>query len=233
MTRPPSGTVTFLFTDIEGSTALHQDYPAQMYAAVKRHNGILKGAIEASGGYVFSEGGDAFCAAFNTAREAIRAALAAQRALLAERWPENAGVRVRMGLHTGVAEEHGGNYYGVALSRAARLMSTGHGGQVLLSDATHNLVRDHLVHLEPGAELRYLGEHRLKDLKHTERIFQLVVPDLPDQFPPLRTHGIVAPDEVINLDRRFGGVRHVGGGGSVTSTRPAMRCSTRIWRSRS
>jgi hypothetical protein len=99
------------------------------------------------------------------------------------------------------------------LNRVARLMSAGHGGQVLLSDATYNLVRDHLVHLEPEAELRDLGEHRLKDLRYTEHIFQLVVPDLPSEFAPLKTHGLVIPPELVNLDRRYGRVRRIGEGG--------------------
>ncbi len=209
----PTGTVTFLFTDIEGSTALHENYPHQMYAALERHDEILRGNIEANGGYVFSTSGDAFCAAFDTARDALKAALAAQRALFAEGWPKNVEVRVRMGLHTGVTEERDGNYFGSPVNRAARLMSAGHGGQVLLSDATYNLVRDHLAHLEPEAELRDLGEHRLKDLRYTEHVFQLVVPDLPEEFPALKTHGLVTPPELINLDRRYSRARHVGGGG--------------------
>lgn len=215
MTQAPSGTVTFLFTDIEGSTAKHEARPEEMAIAVARHDEIVRGAIEGNGGYVFATGGDAFCAAFATSRDAIRAALSAERALSAEAWPEGVGpVRVRMGLHTGMAEERGGNYYGSPLNRTARLMSAGHGGQVLLSDATYNLVRDHLSRIEPEAELRDLGEHRLKDLKHTEHVFQLVVPDLPDEFPPLKTHGLVTPvAEFVDLDRRFGEARYIGGGG--------------------
>ncbi len=105
MVNPPSGTVTFLFTDIEGSTALHENHPDQMYSALKRYHGILKDAIVANGGYVFSTGGDAFRAAFASARDALRAALAAQRGLSAQAWPENTPVRVRMGLHTGATQE--------------------------------------------------------------------------------------------------------------------------------
>ena len=210
---PPSGTVTFLFTDIEGSTALYENYRYEMQDARKSHDEILRSSIESHRGHVFKTVGDAFCAAFSAAREAIEAALAAQRALCAEKWPENVIIKVRIGLHTGVAEESEGDYFGPPVNRVARLMSTGHGGQTLLSDATYNLVRDDLMYIEPDAELLYLGEHRLKDLRHTERIFQLLVPDLPKDFEPLRTHGIITPDEIINLDRRYRRVRYIGGGG--------------------
>ncbi len=182
-----------------------------MQSARKRHDEILRSSIESHDGYVFKTVGDAFCAAFPTAREAVQATLAAQRTLFAEQWPENVTLRARMGLHTDVAEESEGDYFGPPVNRVARLMSTGHGGQVLLSDATHNLGRDDLMHLEPEAELRYLGEHRLKDLRHTERVFQLVVPDLPKDFPPLKTHGLVA--ELVNLDRRYSRKGFLGGGG--------------------
>ncbi len=189
----PTGTVTFIFTDIEGSTALWENYPTQMQNALARHDEILRSEVEASGGYVFKTIGDAYCAAFATARQALEATLAAQRALVAEPWAPEVEVRVRMALHTGVAEERDGDYFGPPVNRVARLLSTGHGGQILLSAVSYGLVRDVLVHLEPEAELRDLGEHRLKDLRYTEHIFQLVVPDLPAEFPPLKTHGLVAP----------------------------------------
>jgi class 3 adenylate cyclase len=143
--------------------------------------------VEDHGGYVFKTVGDAFCAAFTTARQALEATLAAQRALFAERWPETATVRVRMALHTGVAEERNGDYFGPPVNRAARLLSAGHGGQALLSSVTYGLVRDNLGFLEPKAELRDLGEHRLKDLKYSERIYQVVFPGLPTNFPALKT----------------------------------------------
>lgn len=206
-------TVTFLFTDIEGSTALFENYLTQMQVALARHNEILRSTIEANGGYVFATGGDAFCAAFSTAREALEATITSQRALFAEQWPEKTPLRVRMALNTGATVESDGDYFGPPVNRITRLLSAGHGGQVLLSDATYNLVRDVLLHLEPGAELRYLGECRLKDVKHTERIFQLVVPDLPKDFPPLKTHRLLTPTELSNLDRRYRRLRHLGGGG--------------------
>ena len=189
----PTGTVTFLFTDIEGSTSMWEKCPAKMHGALARHDEILRASVEASGGHVFKTVGDAFCAAFATAREALEATLAAQRALFAEPWDEECRLRVRMALHTGVAEERDGDYFGPPVNRVARLLSAGHGGQVLLSAVTYGLVRDALSHLEEGAELRDLGEHRLKDLRYTEHVYQLMVPDLPRDFPPLKTHELVTP----------------------------------------
>ena len=185
--HPPAGTITFLFTDIEGSTSMWEKAPAQMQHALARHDQILRSAVEAHEGYVFKTVGDAFCAAFATARQALEATLAAQRTLFAEQWDEGATVRVRMALHTGVAEERDGDYFGPPVNRVARLLSAGHGGQILLSAVTYGLVRDNLSFLEPRAELRNLGEHRLKDLRYTEHIYQLAVPDLPSEFPSIRT----------------------------------------------
>jgi serine/threonine protein kinase/class 3 adenylate cyclase len=183
----PTGTVTFLFTDIEGSTSMWERNPVQMQQALARHNEIMRGAVEGHGGYVFKTVGDAFCASFATARQALEATLAAQRALHSESWEEGVTVRARMALHTGVAEERDGDYFGPPVNRVARLESAGHGGQVLLSSVTYGLVRDDLSHLEEGAQLRDLSEHRLKDLRYAERIYQLVVPDLPSEFPALKT----------------------------------------------
>lgn len=183
MREPPTGTVTYLFTDIEGSTQLWGKYPAAMKVALAHHDALVRETIESHGGYVFKTVGDAFCAAFRTAPEALAAALGVQRALHAENWGETP-LRVRMSLHTGNAEERDGDYFGPPLNRVARLLSAGHGGQVLLSAATQELVRDQLPE---GASLRDLGERRLKDLDRAERIFQLVVPDWPADFPPLKT----------------------------------------------
>lgn len=180
----PTGTVTFLFTDIEGSTQLWERHPEAMKVALARHDALLRQAIEANNGYVFKTVGDAFCAAFPTTPDALTAALAAQRALFAESWGEVGSIRVRMALHTGAAEERDGDYFGQPLNRVARLLSAGHGGQTLLSLASQELVRDHLP---PGAELRDLGERRLKDLIRPERVFQLIIPDLPAEFAPLKT----------------------------------------------
>jgi predicted ATPase/class 3 adenylate cyclase len=184
MSRPPTGTVTFLFTDIEGSTGMWERHPEAMRAALARHDEILRDVIEQRGGYVFKTVGDAFCCAFPTAPDALEAALDAQRLLLKERWAESTPLRVRMALHMGAAEERDGDYFGPPLNRVARLLSAAHGGQVLLSAATHEMVRDQLP---AGLSVAELGEHRLKDLFRPERVFQLVSPDLPSEFPPLRT----------------------------------------------
>jgi serine/threonine protein kinase/class 3 adenylate cyclase len=193
--HPPTGTVTFLFTDIEGSTIFYEKCPDKMDAAIVRHDALLRGAIESHGGYVFKTVGDAFCAAFGSARQALLAALAAQRALFAEEWDAECTIRVRMALHTGAATERKGDYFGPPVNRVARLLSAGHGGQVLLSGATFFLVRDSLDHVEPEAELRSLGEHRLKDLRFTENVYQLAVPDLPADFPPIITYEPILPKE--------------------------------------
>jgi predicted ATPase/class 3 adenylate cyclase len=180
----PTGTVTFLFTDIEGSTRLWERDASAMQSALARHDGILRSAIEGRDGHVFKTVGDAFCAAFSSAPEALGAAISAQRALHDEDWEEGAMIRIRVALHTGAVEEQGGDYFGPALNRVARLLSAGHGGQTLLSLATQELVRDALP---VDARLDDLGERRLKDLFRPERVFQITTPDLPSEFPPLRT----------------------------------------------
>src|SRR5262245_12061029 len=137
----PSGTVTFVFTDIEGSTQLWEHFPDQMKTSLARHDSLLREAIESRGGYVFKTVGDAFCAAFAEPGEALEAALAAQRRLADEPWPADLGViRIRAALHTGVADERGGDYFGPTLNRVARLLSAGHGGQTLITLATQELV---------------------------------------------------------------------------------------------
>ena len=185
MANLPTGTVTFLFTDIEGSTALWERDRNAMAAAVEGHLTLLDAAITVHGGVHFKTVGDAVQAAFPTALEAVGAALGAQRALFREAWPEGVGaLRVRMALHTAAATPQDGDYLAPGLNRLARLMAAGHGGQVLLSLATQELARDALP---PGADLRYLGEHPLRDLYRAERVYQLLHPDLPADFPPLRT----------------------------------------------
>lgn len=187
MPDPPSGTVTFLFTDIEGSTPLWDTMPAAMNRSLVRHNALLRDAIEESGGHVFKIIGDAFQAAFATAEQAVRAAVAAQFALQNQpsgSWDRTGPLRVRMGIHVGPAEWRG-NDYAVAhtLNRTARIMSAGHGQQVLVSAAVAELVRD--AHF--AFSLRDLGQHRLKGLSQAEHLYQVVVSDLPADFPPLRT----------------------------------------------
>jgi predicted ATPase/class 3 adenylate cyclase/Tfp pilus assembly protein PilF len=178
--NPPSGTVTFLFTDIEGSTKRWEAHPQQMDADLSRHDAILRSAIENNGGYVFKTVGDAFCAAFSTPLAALQADIDLQTHLAAE-LPD---IRVRAALHTGMAEERDRDYFGQPLNRVARILSAGHGGQTLLSNATYDLVRDALP---AGVQATDLGPHNLKDLIRPENIFQLVILGLPWQFPPLKT----------------------------------------------
>ena len=185
MASPPTGTVTFLFTDIEGSTKLWEDNAPAMRSALARHDESLRWAIEEHGGYVFKTVGDAFCCAFPTAPDALEAALVALRELFAQEWDEEiVTLRVRMALHTGAAEERDGDYFGPPLNRVARLLSAAYGGQVLLSLTTQELVRDQLP---TDVQLWDLGEHRLKDLGRPEHIFQPAASGLAADFPPLRT----------------------------------------------
>ena len=173
MSSPPTGTVTFLFTDIEGSTKMWERSPPAMHRALARHDEILREAIEEQEGYLFKTVGDVFCAAFPTAPDALEAALSAQRTLFADEWPQTGPLRVRMALHTGAAEERDGDYFGPPVNRVARLLSAVHGGQVLLSLPTHEMVRDQLP---AEAALVDLGERLLKDLFRPERVFQLTAP---------------------------------------------------------
>lgn len=180
----PTGTATFLFSDIEGSTQRWERDSAAMSVALKRHDALMREAIDAHAGYVFKVMGDAFCAAFSAAPEALAAAVRAQRALAAEDFSGVNGLRVRMALHAGDAEEHGGDYFGPTVNRVARLLAIGHGGQVLVSGTAADLLRDALL---PEHGLRDLGLHGLKDLSRAERVFQVLAPDLDDVFPVLRS----------------------------------------------
>jgi predicted ATPase/class 3 adenylate cyclase len=183
--EPLSGTVTFLFTDIEGSTRLWEEHPQAMSEALARHDTILAEAVESSGGHVVKTTGDGLFAVFGRAEPALATALAAQRSLIGAAWDPSCELRVRMGLHTGDAEFRDGDYHGSAVNRAARLTSAGHGGQVLVSGATAQLLVG--GRLPDHAELLSLGEHRLRDLGQPEVLHQLCHPDLPRRFPPLRT----------------------------------------------
>ena len=180
----PRGNVTFLFTDIERSSQLWEMHPQTMGRALAQHDDLMRAALSGHHGYVFKTVGDAFCVAFSSALDAVRAAIAAQRELAAAAWEETGPLRVRMALHSGEAEQREGDYFGRTLNRVARVLAAGHGGQMLLSSVTAERVREKLP---PDAELRDLGERRLKDLSRPERIFQLVVRDLPAEFPPLRS----------------------------------------------
>jgi predicted ATPase/class 3 adenylate cyclase len=188
MSLLPSGTVTFLFTDIEGSTKLAQAHPDKMPALLARHHEILRDAIRAQNGYIFQNEGDSLAVAFHSPVDALCAASYAQKMLQNEAW-EPAPIKVRMGIHTGIAQLNDPSapniYTGyTTLATTARIMSAGHGGQILLSSATHELIRESL---SADTELIDLGEKRLKDLLRSERLYQLNILGLPSSFPPLKT----------------------------------------------
>ncbi len=238
----PAGAVTFLFTDIQGSTRLWEQYPDAMRAALARHDALLRGSIEANDGRVFKTFGDAFHAAFASAEAALAAALAAQTALHAEAWPlpEGASLRVRLALHMGEAERRDGDYFGAPLSRAARLLSAAHGGQTLLSESLAGLLAGRMP---PGASLRSLGRHRLKDLTQPQEIFQLAHPALPDGFPPLHslesfTHNLPAQlSSFIGREQEIGAARRIlgetrlltlAGTGGAGKTRLALQVAAEV-----
>jgi class 3 adenylate cyclase/predicted ATPase len=220
----PTGTVTFLFTDIEGSTTLWEQSPDAMRDALARHDALLRQAIESSDGRIVKTTGDGVYAVFGTAMNALAACLAAQRALQPSKTDASSpdslvsggrpliSLTVRMGLHTGAAELRDGDYFGTSLNRAARIMSAAHGGQVLLSAATAELLRGHLP---DGVTLREMGEHRLKGLLNPERLMQVVASDLRGDFPPLASftgHSLPAErdafvgrqESLAELTRRLG-----------------------------
>ncbi len=193
----PTGTVTFLFTDIEGSSRLWENNPETMRPALARHDRLLRRIIEDNGGYVFKTIGDAFCATFARAPDALAAALAAQQSLFGEAWQTDAPLRVRMALHSGSAEERDGDYFGPSLNCVARLMAAGHGGQTLLSGAAQEMIHDCLP---SDVIFRDLGLRRLKDLGRPEQVYQVIHPSLPADFPPLNT--LDNPDLPNNLPQQ-------------------------------
>ena len=180
----PSGLVTLLFTDIEGSTWVWESSPNEMQTALARHDEIVRDLIESSNGYVFATAGDAFCAAFTLASDALFVAAQIQREITSESWTESAVIKVRVALHSGTCLERDENYFGPTVNRVARILSTAHGGQVLCSDATVALIEDDLPH---GMSFLDLGEHRLKDLAQAVRIYQVRGEDLRTDFPPIRS----------------------------------------------
>src|ERR671910_473725 len=181
---PAEATRTYLFSDVGGSTRLWERHPEAMQDALARHDAILRAAVEGCGGTVVKTTGDGLMAVFGSASAAITASIAAQEGLRDEPWGETGPLRVRMGTHVGEAQIRGGDYYGTAVNRAARVMAAAHGGQVLLSAPIAELVAGLLP---DDVHLRDLGTHRLKDLAGPEHLFQLVRPGLPDTFPPLAT----------------------------------------------
>ncbi len=186
MAELPTGTVTFLFTDVEGSTALAHRLAHDFQDVLVEHRNLVRSAVEESNGVEIDVRGDEFFVAFEDAAGAARASIAAQRAISTHDWPENAQLRIRTGMHTGEAIYADKDYLGVDVHKAARICFAGHGGQILLSEATHELVPDEL-------ERRELGSYRLRGLPTPERIYQLVAPGLPHEFPALR--GVVQDSE--------------------------------------
>lgn len=194
MRELPRGTVTFLFTDVEGSTGVLRRLGRAYGAVLLRHRELIRGAVDAHGGHEVDTQGEGFFVAFGRAKDAVAAAVEAQQTHHGERWPDGGSVSVRMGIHTAEPDLGSSGYFGMGVHRAARICSVGHGGQILLSRSTAGLVDEDEA---PGLELRDLGEHVLKDLVRPERIYQLVSPGLRETFPPLRSMSEVAR----NVDR--------------------------------
>ncbi|MFN2181403.1 MAG: adenylate/guanylate cyclase domain-containing protein, partial [Candidatus Promineifilaceae bacterium] len=187
----PTGTVTFFFSDIEDSSHLWEAHPVGMREALARHDEILRTAVNANGGAVIKNTGDGLHAVFPTAHGAVAAAVASQKRLAYEPWSSIAQdiLKVRMGIHTGEAQERDGDYFGTAVNRAARIMAIGHGGQVLLSSVTAALCDDHSLE---NVALNDLGEVRLRGLARPEHVYQLEISGLPAAFPPLHTEGVLS-----------------------------------------
>jgi class 3 adenylate cyclase len=179
----PSGTVTFLFSDIEGSTRLLEQLGDRYAEMLREHRRILRERLGEANGQEIDTQGDAFFFSFERAKNAVSGAVAAQRALAAHDWPDGLAVKTRMGLHTGEPSVGEEGYVGLDVVRAARICSAGHGGQILLSETTRALVGNNVPE---GVEIRDLGQANLKDVQH-ERIFELALADQPSDFPPLKT----------------------------------------------
>jgi predicted ATPase/class 3 adenylate cyclase len=236
----PTGTVTFLFTDIEGSTRLLQEVGSQFAGILRDHSQIMRAAISASGGVEVGTAGDSFFAAFSDPSDGIRAAVVAQRDLAAHPWPHGEPVRVRMGLHTGRGELGADGYVGIDVHRAARIADAAHGGQVLISDVTARLVE---AALPLGVRVRALGEHRLKDLVKPEGLHQLEIEGLPADFPPPRslearpnnlpaelTSFVGREAEIAEVERllKRGRLVTLTGTGGSGKTRLAIRVASRL-----
>ena len=210
-----AGTTTFLFTDIEGSTRLLQHLGQRYGDLLEEHRALIGAAVDAAGGRVFGREGDAVFSAFPTAAAGVAAAADAQRALETHAWPDDGRIRVRMGVHTGEAIESNGDYVGLTVHQVARIMSAGHGGQVLVSESARRLLNE----TPPGVELRDLGERRLKDLAAPERIYQLIIEGLDDRFPPLRTLDTHANNLPVQLTSFVGRAEMVAAGEALRGTR--------------
>ncbi|MGE5225110.1 MAG: adenylate/guanylate cyclase domain-containing protein [Omnitrophica WOR_2 bacterium] len=204
---PGKITLTFLFTDIEGSTSLWEHQPERMRKAIQSHHEVLRQAIESNGGTVFRIIGDAFCASFPAAPPAVAAAVEAQSNLFSTSWDLEKPIRVRMALHTGAVVENKGDYLGASLNHIGRLLPSCHGGQTVLTLITRELVQDSLPE---GVHLIDLGLHHFRDLVHTEHIFQLSIPGLPDRFPPLKSLDSYPNNLPVQLTSFVGRERELG-----------------------
>ena len=223
---------TFLFTDIERSSELWETHPQAMGRALAQHDDILRRTFEERGGHVFKTVGDAFCVSYSNARDAVFAAVTAQRALAQAAWEETGPLHVRMALHHGDVEVRDQDYFGPTLNRIARVLAVGHGGQTLLTRAATENVQGMLP---DGVSMRDLGERRLKDLSQPERLFQLVIPDLPDNFPALRSLEILPnnlPAQVtsfIGREREMAEIKRlIGTSRLLTLTGPGGTGKTRL-----
>ena len=200
MSELPGGTVTFLFSDIEGSTRLLEQLGDRYADVLGDHRQILRERLGAANGQEIDTQGDAFFFSFTRAKDAVTGAVAAQRALVAHEWPERIEVKTRMGLHTGEPNVGEEGYVGLDVVRAARICSAGHGGQILLSETTRALVGNNVP---DGVEIRDLGRANLKDIQH-ERIFELALADQRTDFPPLKTEQpqTAADDLAAQIERK-------------------------------
>jgi len=213
MSSLPLGTVTFLFTDIEGSTQLWEKHPEEMKSALAQHDSILREAIESNNGHVIKTTGDGVHGVFEKAMDAVNATLAAQHTFSSPL--SDLPIKIRMGLHSGEAELRNDDYYGQSLNRAARIMAAGHGGQILLSALTAELVRDHLP---SNVALFDLGGHRLKDLVRPENIFQITAPDLPREFPALKSLNTLPNNLPVQVTSFIGREREMREAGRLLSS---------------
>jgi predicted ATPase/class 3 adenylate cyclase len=206
MTDLPSGTVTLLFTDIEGSTRLLQQLGDKFSTLIAEHDRLLREMWAMYHGSVIHTQGDSFFVVFSRAAEAVMASVQCQRLLAAHAWPEGVSVRVRMGMHTGEPQINGSNYVGIDIHRAARIAAAAHGGQVLLSQATCDLVENELP---AGVSLRDMGYHRLKDLRQPKHLYQLVIAGLPSDFPPLKSRELTPHNLPVQLTSFIGRSREM------------------------